>query len=76
LGWIADDIADSIPGLGLVEEDTEGFKAVAYARASVLAAAAVKELKGIMDAEVSALKAEIEALKKRLDEIERPTSKI
>jgi hypothetical protein len=42
MGWVADDVLPVAPEL--VDHDPSGYKAVAYGRASVLVAEAVKEL--------------------------------
>jgi hypothetical protein len=70
LGWIADEVQVVIPGWGMVEADSEGFKAVAYARAGVLAAAAVKELKEKYEGEIQELKEQVAFLMKHFKEKE------
>lgn len=47
----------------LVERDSEGYLAVAYARACALVAAAVKELRDESRSEIASLRNEVESLK-------------
>ncbi len=64
IGWIAQEVEKVVPEL--VMEDTEGFKAVAYARSVALLGNAIAELRQEMQQELKKLQDEIAALKAEL----------
>lgn len=64
IGLIAQEVEKVFPEV--VSEDNEGYKSVAYDKLVGVLVEAVKELKIEKDAEIAALKAEIEALKASL----------
>lgn len=57
-GWIADDVEKDMPEI--VSSDARGFKAIAYSRASVLVAEAVKELNIKMEKELGLIRKELQ----------------
>lgn len=62
-GWIADDVEVQVPEI--VSNDARGYKAIAYSRASVLVAEAVKELHLKMNRELQALREQVALLTAR-----------
>ena len=68
IGWIAQEVAESMPEL--VSSDEEDFNHVAYARATSIVASAVNELRR----EVAALHEEVVATKAKLKEVATPVS--
>jgi hypothetical protein len=69
LGWIADEVNEVLPGL--VVEDRDGFKAVAYARATAVVAEAVKELRTETHARLADILLELRALRAEVDSLTR-----
>ena len=61
VGWVADQVADILPEL--VSEDENGYKSVAYARATAVIASAVSELREELQEEINQLKREMNEMK-------------
>lgn len=64
IGWVADELLSVVPELVITDKD--GFKSVAYARASALVAQAVTELRAETTAQYEDLRKEIDELRKNL----------
>ena len=67
IGWVADQVLDVVPEL--VEEDEQGYKSVAYARAVSLVAEAVKELNHDSQQKIEQLTLEVQQLKDTVNQI-------
>lgn len=67
IGWIADEVQKHLPEL--VTTDSEGYKGIAYAHATVLVAAAVNELQDKHDAELAALRDEVRELRELVNKL-------
>src|SRR5262249_36733992 len=61
IGFIAQDVARVLPEV--VQQDTEGYKAVDYARLTPVLVQALHELRAEKDAQIAALRAEVAELR-------------
>ena len=67
IGYVADEVLSVVPDL--VMRDKDGYLGISYAKASVIAAAAVKEHKLQTDVEIARLSSEVTELRKLVDDL-------
>lgn len=68
MGWVADQVLEIVPEL--VAVDGDGFKSVAYSRASALIGQAMREMYIDFQSQIDILKSEMENLKTALNKLQ------